>query len=219
MRILAWTLATWVVWAGCAQYEGEDRAPSGDGGAQNPVGAPDGGGTSGNAPVSDGGGRSDGSTAPDPSYAMTDEEQAMLTTINDIRAQAPASPALNPVLWDQPASLELRAWAEGCTLGSAPSPGGTTTIYGPVGATISPTALIQHLGDGRAYYNLADNSCSTTAATCEAYTDLVQRGVSRIACAWGGQCPGPVPGGGPNEPWRKYICRFSPLPDPAQRPF
>lgn len=176
-------------------------------------------GESGSSTSSGGGAASSSSSSGGPAYTISADEQLMFDAVNDVRSQAPADPALNPVLWDEAASLQLRPWAEGCTLDATPRPGGTTTIYGPVGADITPLGLIQHLADGRAYYDLASNTCSQAPAVCEGYTDMVQRGVSRIACVWGAVCPGPVPGNGPNESWRKFACQFAPLPEPSARPY
>ena len=47
--------------------------------------------------------------------------------------------------------------------------------------------------DTRANYDRVTNTCSTGGSSCEGYTNMVQRGVSRVACVFGSQiCPPPL---------------------------
>lgn len=215
-------LAGLVLAFSCATpYEGtesDDDANEADGGSKSDSSTPP-APPGGDASTSSSGGQSSSSGAL-PGYEMTPDETTMFDAVNAARAAATdASPALNPVVWDVEASLELRQWVSGCTMPAPTTPGATTTLYGSAAGTFTPASLMQRLVDARAYYTRADNSCAQPREVCETYTNLVQRGVSRIACAWGAECPAPPPGSSSSEAWRKWICRLAPLPDPAAAPY
>lgn len=162
--------------------------------------------------------RGDGAVPPTPQPPSADEQQ-MLDFINATRSGATdAVPPLNPVSWDAVPAEALRAWV-GCTTAQPPVPGGTSTLYGTAGASTSVAQLMQHLADTRAYYTRSTNTCTPDPQGCQYYTDMVQRGVNRVACVWGPVCPGPPPGESGTETWRTWACQFAPLPDPLAQPY
>lgn len=202
----------------------DDAAPPSEdasSGGSSSSGSPGGSSSSSGTPASSGG-SSSGVSSGAVSYELTAEEQAMLNRINEVRRDyAPgASPPLNPVIWDYSIGLALRGWATNCASAAPPLPGGTTTTYGPLDARMSVDQLLTALLDSRQYYDLASNQCTLGASQCEGYTNMVQRGVSRVACVFGAQtCPAPMPEGGDNVVWRNWACTYAPLPDSTARPY
>lgn len=214
--------------AACTSYTGTE-APSDenlDAEAGASSGRGDASSSSSGATETDAGKRTDAAGEPEPvepvePVVLTTEEKAMLDFVNATRAATTdASPPLNPVTRDDIATRALREWV-GCT-DARPSAGtGSTLLFGTANGTATPEGLMQELADYRAFYTRATNTCGAPSPTmCQAYTNMVQRSVSRVACVWGETCTGPAPRGEPaSGPWRSWACQFAPLPEPTVVPF
>lgn len=205
--------AMWSGSTGCAEYE-----PAED---ENQLSrAPDGGGERADAHVNDA--ASDGaSSVPAGTHLLTTEEQAAWSAINRARANAPGtSPPLVPVEWDYPTSTALRKWVEECANSAPPAPSLASTIRGALEDGELVEQLLADMTDLSGYYELETNTCELGAREdCRGYTDMVQRDVKRVACAFGSKrCPAPAPTGS-NQPWRSWACSYAPLPDPKVRPY
>lgn len=132
-----------------------------------------------------------------------------------------ASPPLNPVIWDYEIGANLRAWPP-CSGSSPTRPAGTSTLYGSIDARMTVDELLNAMVDSRQFYNLATNECSRGTGQCLGYTNMVQRGVARVACVMpmDSACDPPdALGAGIQEKWRHWACTFAPLPDDKIKPY